>query len=149
MAECEKVLLAILAELEDTNPLGLRKAELLRMRERVIKIVVAALDTGDAIPEVEMGDVDADYLQALQTVLSYGGRNRFLRDLRRNVEVYGGLTQRQAQAVLGPPTPSDQDRAAMLGIKLDTLPYRWMAQDAIAAANRRARELAEEKAKGA
>lgn len=135
----DRVLHAILEVLSATDPLRLRKAQLLTMRQRAIEIAVAGIE-GRKPPEPMLGAQDEDYLLACSLVLGYEGQNSFIRSLRQALEVYGSLTERQAQAVLAPPHSGQMEQMARYGV--EGVSYRWQAEDAIREAQREARSAA-------
>lgn len=98
----ERLAHAILQALEMSNPLSVRKAELLSRISAVRSLALGAIGEKPPIPEVRYGTipVNQDQARATDLVMRSGARTGFFASLRAGVEAYGTLTPRQVAAVL-------------------------------------------------
>jgi hypothetical protein len=74
---------------------------------------------------------DREYERAVRLVQGYEGSNNFLRSLKVSIDSFGGLTPKQANAVLAGPYPEDIDNMKVEGIDPTSVRYHWQALDAL------------------
>lgn len=140
----QQALVAILEAVRTEQPLSLNKTLLHEMRRKVIAFASAGL--GREHEEVTFREPDPEYMEAIMLVTGYTGRNEFMCSLQNSLSVHGGLTPRQAEAVLSPPWEPDLEQLYQAGVDPTSVQYRFQAIDALAELKKRQRKTADAKA---
>lgn len=144
MGKERDALVQVLSICHSSDPLSMRKTELLTLRTQVITVALRGLGRKYEPQPIELGEVDPDVAEAVGIVMGYQGPNTFITSLRGSLLNYGGLTDNQIDAVLRSPAEDLIAELRMLGVQND-FQYHWEAMDARREARARMRDRAKAK----